>query len=251
MIHLGRFSHQQRMSVADRLSKLILEKYGERILAVCIYGSTAKNLDRPYSDLEMFVVVKDGLEIPTSKYLHRGLIIGIEFTPESELLKAASRMRWSWPWEADGYRNRIALFERNSWLTRPDGAVAVADKAEDKEAVRSLAMNLTEEMTVFQNSLLTENPVVLKSRSVSLAQAAGDLVLMLNRRFVITTSWFWKQVLECPTKPSQLRELAEILMGVRPSSKEQLKTCAERLFAEMMQIVASRDILVEQQELVV
>ncbi len=212
---LGRFTHEQRIEVANRLCKLILEKYRERVLAVCVYGSTAKKLDRPYSDLEMFVEVRDGDEIPMKKYLYRGLVVGIEYSSESKLLKAASKLGWSWPWEADGYRNRIVLFERDSWLRRLDQAVSVAEKASNTEAVQRSAMNFTEEMTVFQNTLLTDDPLVLRSRSVSLAQAAGDLVLLLNRRFVITTSWFWKQVFECTTRPVDLQGLMEVLMGVR------------------------------------
>ncbi len=77
-VHLDRFTHEQRIEIANRLCKLILEKYRERVLAVCVYGSTAKKLDWPYSDLEMFVVVRDGDEIPMKKYLLQGLVVGIE-----------------------------------------------------------------------------------------------------------------------------------------------------------------------------
>ena len=250
-VHLGRFTHEQRIEIANRLCKLILEKHRERVLAVCVYGSTAKKLDRPYSDLEMFVVVRDGDEIPMKRYLYRGLVVGIEYPLESKLLKAASKLDWSWHWEADGYRNRIVLFERDSWLSRLDQAVAVAEKESNTEAVHSSAMNLTEEMTVFQNTLLTDDPLVLKSRGVSLAQAAGDLVLLLNRRFVITTSGFWKQVLECTTRPVDLQEIVEVLMGVRLSSREELRRYADKLYSEMMEIVAASGVSLEARDLIV
>src|SRR5207247_9916789 len=158
-----------------------------------------------------------------------GLFVGIEYPMESKLLKAASKLDWSWHWEADGYRNRIVLFERDSWLSRLDQAVAVAEKESNTEAVHSSAMNLTKEMTVFQNTLLTDDPLVLKSRGVSLAQAAGDLVLLLNRRFVITTSWCWKQVFEGTRGPVDLQQTVQVLMGARPQYKEQQRrTAAER-----------------------
>ena len=250
-VQLSRFTHERRIEIANRLCKLILEKYKERVLAVCVYGSTAKKLDRPYSDLEMFVVVGDGDEIPMKKYLYRGLVVGIEYPLESKLLKEASKLGWSWPWEADGYSSRIALFERDSWLSRLDQAVAVAEKASNTEAVHSSAMNLTEEMTVFQNALLTEDPLVLKSRGVSLAQAAGDLVLLLNRRFVITTSSFWKQVFECTNRPVDLQELVEVLIGVKLSSREELRRYAEKLYSEMMEIVAASGVSLEARDLIV
>lgn len=248
---MGRFTHGQRIGIANRLSKLILEKYGERVLAVYVYGSTSKKLDRPYSDLEMIVAVRNGGEIAIKRYLYQGLVVGIEYLLESKLLEAAGKLGWRWPWEVDSYRNRIVLFERGTWLSRLDQAAAVAEKASNTEALHSLAMNLTEEMTVFQNTLLTDDPLVLMSRRVSLAQAAGDLVLLLNRRFVITTSWFWKQVFECPTKPADLQGLVEVLMGVRPSSKEQLKRSAEKLYSEMMEMVSSTGVTLEARNLIV
>ena len=142
-VHLGRFTHEQRIEIANRLCKLILEKHRERVLAVCVYGSTAKKLDRPYSDLEMFVVVRDGDEIPMKRYLYRGLVVGIEYPLESKLLKEASKLGWSWPWEADGYRSRIVLFERDSWLSRLDQAAAVAEKASKGSPRRLLKSSMS------------------------------------------------------------------------------------------------------------
>jgi hypothetical protein len=86
---------------------------------------------------------------------------------------------------------------------------------------------------------------------VSLAQAAGDLVLLLNRRFVITTSWFWKQVFECTTRPVDLQEMVEVLMGVRLSSREELRRCADKLYSEMMEIVAASGVSLKAIDLIV
>src|SRR5438046_9227546 len=101
-VHLGRFTHEQRIEIANRLCKLILEKHRERVLVVCVYGSAAKKLDRPYSDLEVSVVGRDGDEIPMKKYLYRGRVVGIEDPVASKLLQAASKLDWSWPWEGEG-----------------------------------------------------------------------------------------------------------------------------------------------------
>ncbi len=101
-------------------------------------------------------------------------------------------------------RNRIALFERDSWLKRLDQAAAVAAKGSNADAIHSSAMNLTEDMTVFQNTLITDDPLSLRSRegvSVAGRQRLGaideqafrpydELVLETSLRMQNETSGF-------------------------------------------------------------
>jgi len=79
-------------------------------------------------------------------YLHRGLIINIEFLKSSNVLDAAEQFTKNWHWEADQYRNRIGLFERDGWFGRLDEAVAKNDKTGSVEAVRKSFMMMTESM---------------------------------------------------------------------------------------------------------
>jgi kanamycin nucleotidyltransferase len=56
---LRKFTHEGRLRIAHDISDRVVEKYGNDILAVYVCGSTSKKLDRPYSDLEMIVVVSE------------------------------------------------------------------------------------------------------------------------------------------------------------------------------------------------
>jgi predicted nucleotidyltransferase len=91
-------SHEQRLEIGRRISARILDTFKENVLAVLITGSTAKAFDRPYSDLEMTVIVKDSVEIPTKFYVYDGLLIQIDYRQESEFLKAAREPGRDWPW---------------------------------------------------------------------------------------------------------------------------------------------------------
>jgi predicted nucleotidyltransferase len=66
------------VAIARRISKCVLGKYKSDVLAAYVCGSTSKNLDRPFSDLELIVVVRDDIEIPMKYYLHKGLIIQVD-----------------------------------------------------------------------------------------------------------------------------------------------------------------------------
>src|SRR5690349_1118149 len=128
-VPLRRVSHEERVELGRKLASQIIDLYKDSVLAVCIYASTAKNLDRPYSDLEIFCVTTDNLEIPNNRYIYDGLLVQIDYFQESKFLKEAATVGWDWPLGADQYRNRIVLFERDKWLENLEKAVAENDRA--------------------------------------------------------------------------------------------------------------------------
>jgi predicted nucleotidyltransferase len=142
---LRKLTHEERLSIGRQISTRVLDKYGDSVLLVYICGSTAKNLDRPYSDLEMIVVVQDGVTVASKYYVHRGLVIEVDYRQESEFVKAARAFTKNWPMEADQYRNRIVLFEREQWTRRLDQAIVENEKADASEALRVAAVELTED----------------------------------------------------------------------------------------------------------
>jgi hypothetical protein len=198
------------------------KKYGNDILAVYICGSTSKKLDRPYSDLEMIVVVSDTAEISMKYYLHRGLIIHIEYLRSSKILSDAEQLTDNWPWEADHYRNRIALCERDGWFRRLDEAVEKNDKKDPVKAIRKSFMMMTESMAVMRNAVLTNDKVGVLSRGCMLAEDAARILLLLNRRYVTTTNWLWKITLGMRNNPKDFKKLVEKMSGFVPTTKRKL-----------------------------
>ena len=242
---LREFNHEGRLRVAHQISDRIVEKYGSDILAAYVCGSTSKKLDRPLSDLELIVIVRNQVEIPMKYYLHRGLIIQIEYLKSLDTLAAAERLTDNWPWEADQYRNRIALYERDGWFRKLDEAVERNDKAATVEAVRKSFMMMTESMAVMKNAILTNDMIGVLSRGRVLAEDAARIVLLLNRRYVTTTSWLWKIVFDLRTKPKDFKELVEKMSGFVPTTREEIVASSERLYKEMSELVAQAGVKIE------
>lgn len=55
---IKRHTHQQRIEVANKLIPAIKKRFGKNLVAIAVRGSTAKQTEGPYSDLEMFVFIK-------------------------------------------------------------------------------------------------------------------------------------------------------------------------------------------------
>jgi kanamycin nucleotidyltransferase len=50
--------HQQRMDLAGKIAERLTARYEAAVKAIGLYGSLARNEDGPYSDIEMFCVLK-------------------------------------------------------------------------------------------------------------------------------------------------------------------------------------------------
>lgn len=235
---LRRHTHEQRVEIARRISDLVVEKYGDNVLAVYISGSTSKSLDRPYSDLEMNIVVRDGVEIPMKYYLFNGLIINLVYVQSSKYLSAAEKFTDNWHWEADEYRNRIVLYDRDHWFDELDAAIKRNETKDPTETIRKSFMMMTESMAVLKNDLLTKDKTGVLMRGRVLADDAARLVLLLNRKYVTTTSWFWKIAFDVPKKPNDFRSLVEKMCGFVPTSEKEIVAASERLYEEIYELVA-------------
>ncbi|TMI19715.1 hypothetical protein E6H32_01270 [Candidatus Bathyarchaeota archaeon] len=246
---LRKTTHEERLRIAHLISDRIVKKYRSNVLAVYICGSTSKKLDRPFSDLELNAVVRDLAEIPMKYYLHRGLIIHIQYLKSSSILDDAERFTDNWHWAADEYRNRIVLYEWDGWFRKLDAAVAKSDKADSVEAIRKSFMMMTESMAVMRNAMLTKDRVrVLMSGRVLAEQAAG-ILLLLNRRYVTTTSWFWKIAFDLDKKPKDFKELVEKMCGFVPTTGEGVVASSERMYKEIYEIVRDHGVKIERDHL--
>jgi len=248
---IRRFTHEERLSIGRQISARVLTNYGDGVLVVYICGSTSKNLDRPYSDLEMIVVVRDGVTIPEKYYVHRGLVVEVDYRQESDFLKAARVLTKTWSIEADQYRNRIVLFEREGWTSRLDQAVAENERTDMSEALRVAAVELTEDLCVLLNARIAGDALQTRIRGFVLAGDAAILVFLLNRRYVTTTSWYWKQAFECPWTPKDFEKLVRVSAGFTHASPKDVAEAANQLYEEVMEMVRSRGVSLEVDELVV
>src|SRR5690348_868604 len=74
-------THDERLQIAREAANRILEKYGEQISAIAIYGSTAKKEDRSHSDLDMWVATSRPIE-DLRFFVYKGIAISIAWDTE-------------------------------------------------------------------------------------------------------------------------------------------------------------------------
>src|SRR5438876_1108732 len=248
---LREVSHEERVELGQKIASQILDTHKDAVLAICIYASTAKKLDRPYSDLEIFCVTSDGLEVKNKRYVYDGLMLEIDYFQESNFLKEAARVGWDWPLGADQFRNRIVLFERHNWLKKLEEAVAQNDRADFTEELRWAVLTVTESLAAVRNARIKGDLRDLRTRAFYMAWDAARVVFLCNRKYVLTTSWFWKQLFECQEQPKDFRNLIDIVAGFTESTQTELVDATEKLWLETITMVRARGFSIESMDIIV
>jgi len=250
-MQLKKHTHEERLELSRQLSKQIVDTYGDKIVAVLVSGSTAKKLDRPYSDLEMIVMVRDGVEIPIAQYIHDGMSIQIDYVEGSSFLKDARRITFNWALAWDQFRNRIVLYDPTGWVLKLDKVVAESETADTRKTIGQLMAALYEGLEVIKNAELEHDEIGIRTAGFYLASDAARLVLLMNKRYVLTSSWFWKETKDSVVKPKGFWTREEKLAGFVRASVEEIVESAESLCNDMLKIVQSLGISIEPDKLLV
>jgi hypothetical protein len=177
--------------------------------------------------------------------------VEIDYVQESSFLKAAAKVGWDWPIQADQYRNRMVLFEKDGWLRGLEKAVGECDSADLTEELRRASVAMTESLAAVRNAYIKGDHRDLRTRAFYMAWDTARVIFLHNRKYVLTTSWFWKQRFECEQQPERFRKLIDIVAGFADSTHEELSNAVEELWLETMKMVWSRGISIESIDIIV
>jgi kanamycin nucleotidyltransferase len=90
-------NHEQRVKVANKITEMFLEKYGDEVCLGGVYGSTAKDTDTEYSDLEMFFIVKNESKAKSFDFAYHGMPVGVFVQKIKDVEKDIREIAQDWP----------------------------------------------------------------------------------------------------------------------------------------------------------
>jgi len=89
--------HKERVNIANNLTDRILKRFRDDILLGGIYGSTAKNTDVEYSDLEMLFVVKNDSKAQSFSFAYKGMPIAVTVQKLVDVEGDVREIELDWP----------------------------------------------------------------------------------------------------------------------------------------------------------
>lgn len=223
--------HEARWDLAKRVTDFLLERHPD-ILAVAVHGSTAKDEDRAWSDLEMFAVTRGSSDTDYYHAIHEGIVVEVGFTSLEDALRDAGKVSWEWPVAVDGWIHTRATHDPEGVLPRLAAAAAKPDDTKMVLGLRHAFTAMYEDLCKIRNFAASGEDAMVRILCHGLAlYGAARFLAFLNRQYYNGARNLLTKPREFEAVPPHFWEDYPALLAV-DGSTEDLQWRAERLFAE-------------------
>ncbi|BFH17962.1 ANT(4')-I family aminoglycoside nucleotidyltransferase [Paenibacillus melissococcoides] len=223
-------SKEARMETCRKIADRLHEKYGKRIKAIGVYGSIARGMDGPYSDIEMFCVLRKSSEAADDCYEWSAgpWKAEVDVMSEHVLLCEAAEIEGRWPLTHGPFFTALALYDPEEFFPK---LKAAAESPPASEFRRAICEVLVGEMYEFagklRNASLHGPDSYLPYLAMQFAHN-GAMILGLHHRTLFTTgARVLPEALALPDRPQGYDELAGLIMSGELADPERIVTACE------------------------
>ena len=210
MLHSDRLDNMQRTAAA------LQAHYGERLLALGVYGSMARGSDGPFSDIEMHCILH-GQGVETCFEWSAGpWKAEVDVYSADVLLRWAAEVEGDWPITHGAAVGEQALYDPTDFFTRLRTAALDHPAEVFERAIKEVLVGVIYELVgKLRNAAAANNLAVLPYFTVELARAGACLVGLANRHLYTTTARMWEESLALPDPPPGYAALVRLVMSGR------------------------------------
>ncbi|WP_204419040.1 kanamycin nucleotidyltransferase C-terminal domain-containing protein [Bacillus tianshenii] len=224
-------SREEKMKMIRTVTDRLMDRYGEDIIAVGVYGSTAYQKEGRHSDIEMHVVTKDGVSIPVQEFIYGKFKLELSCREKSKLFERAARVDDSWSIWAGSFVNVLAIHDPEGIFEQLKSVPFQAKKESVREMMRTFMIwEPYETMGKIRNNHENGNFRYIQMGARDLAWQTAKLIGLANRAYYTTRARTFEESLDLESKPSGYRELVEFLETGDIRDKETLYLLCENLW---------------------
>lgn len=173
--------HEERMKLASDLTKKIVDSYGENVLFIGVYGSTARAEDKEFSDLELLVIMKHPAK--SKMFIYKDIVVLIHFITHENALKNLGDVTGPWWLGWVGtllYTKR--LYGEEKLLDKFRNIVnSISDKKYAEAAANSLVWTY-EFFNQIRNAYQNGDLYSAMSSALYLRNSIGEFTAFLNKK---------------------------------------------------------------------
>lgn len=207
-------SHEERLGLARALADRALAAYGEKVKAVGAYGSLARGTDAPYSDIELFVVLRTEGEEFTYEWVAGPWKAEVDFYSEEVLLSKARTVDGRWPLTHGSFFRVLPLHDPEGFFERLRAAAASPTDADFRRAIcETLYGEVYEFAGKWRNARASGHTAYLATLAVETAQYGAYLIGLHNRQTYSTAARVLEEALVLPDRPDGFDALARLVMS--------------------------------------
>jgi len=239
-------TRQERQVVADSVAARLLEVYGDRVAAIGIYGSTARQDDGDFSDLELICIVAEGAEADY-EWLHDGLKIEVNIANWATIMKRAAEVDDNWSQTHGAYVHVRALHDPQGLFPKLRRIATSPSPESVTRAMRGIIVgDMLDRLTKVRNAELSAPSSPIPELAVLMAQYGAWLVGLANRHLYGGSQTVLPRALLLPDRPKGFDELCRMVLSGDMRDFPTLATAIERFWDGVVDWATRHGIPVEQ-----
>lgn len=245
-------SRSERLQTCHEIASRLHEVYGEKILAIGVYGSVARGTDGPFSDIEMFCVLVESSEPVEFCYEWSAgpwkAEVGIYSA--GVLLKTASTVEGRWPLTHGPFFSPLSLYDTNGFFPKLREAAESPTKEDFRRAINEVLLGeMYEYVGKLRNVSLNGPHTYLPYLAVHFAQYGAMLIGLHNRKLFSTGSMVLPEALQLPSRPEGFDQVAGMVMSGDLTEPSKIVSACEHFWNGLVEWAAEHDYVISSQRI--
>lgn len=239
-------TRRERLERARHIADWILGHYSDAVVAIGIYGSTARGSDEPYSDLEMSVLMRSSPTPGRDERYVQGLKISVEFHTVGSVYRRLQRVDLTWPLCVDQFVSVLSLYDPEGHWPKLKLLVDQLPSGSFVQAIREgIVGELLENFAKLENARKRDDAPAMRWIAWNLAWDVAMISALMNRACFTSWSRTPDEILRLPSLLPAVKSLVEKFRNGDLRSAKGLHRCCEAAVRGVVQHVATLGVHVQ------
>lgn len=237
--------HEERMKACLTVSRKLLERHPDEVIATAVAGSVARNEDREHSDIDFHVIVKEGAKLKTHKFLVNGCFFIVVVKTENDWLAELRSPNCNLAFIVGALQTTSAIHDPTDAFARLRGIASTLPDRSWKDAVTEGFLDIVEDLGRVRDFFADGDSAGFRMWAPLVAFQMGAIQANLKKVPVVTE----RAVLDIWTRtqaPAEARIRFEKAIRLADTTDEETMEALEWLLAYLTK--ASGDALPQSQK---
>lgn len=243
--------HHQRLKLAQKIAGRLTARYNSSLKAIGLYGSVARNQDGPYSDIEIFCVLKGSGETQNYEWCAGPWKAEVNVRGEEALRQEAAQLDGRWALTHGAFVNVLPLMDPEHYFDELRQLVMRHSPEDFRPLIEEeLIGEVYELVGKIRNAFVQQNYQALLTLAVFLAQCTAYILGLAHRYLYQTASSILDEAVQLPHVPEGFVVLAHLVMAGDLSDCARVASACDDLWSGLVRwadergytLVAAREI---------
>lgn len=224
-------THAEKLTLVQSIKERWLANYGDKTLAIGVYGSLARGTDGPYSDIEMHIIYQDDTPSAGFEIVYTPFKVELNVLTKQAFWEQAASIDDAWPIKAGSYVDILAVYDPQHLFEQAKTLPWQATDQQIKEVMQTfMVWEPYETIAKLRNNHIANNLDYIPLGAKDLAWQTATLMSLANRQYYTTRATTWAESLCMPNQPLGYKNLARAMMSGNLSNRPYVYSLCEDLW---------------------